>query len=465
MTAVNTGFKGIDVRQTGNELVFRAFLQTAAGALLTSGTVNFYIMELQSDSTIKTYDFSDNTVKTGAVTTENLAATYRKSNNATTDTGLWTAALATLTGFTVGAMYFVRVNCSTASPTDQMIIFQYGSAEGDLTVTADGTGQADLWTDDRRLLGTAWVTPTIAGTPDVNSKNIGNVAAPSTVIATQQDIQNIGVSSSAINTTATAFSQTSGSVTSGTYVNTATLDSVFHVTASTTGTLDEYYEFTIANVNAVAASTQVEGYLSGVVNTLKVYAYNWIGTTWDQIGTITGISGTTITELEFQVTTAHTSTSQVVRIRFQNTGLTAASLNIDRIVVGYTSVLTPPPNWSTMSIDGSGRLDISKINGDATAAANAALFWHGAMADAGTAQGATSSTIQLRTGANANDDFYKNYTIVTTGGTGAGQVRRINNGVGTAYVGSTKVATISGDRNWTVTPDNTTTYVILGEIP
>src|ERR1700722_14724038 len=150
----NTGFKGIDIVQTGSELVFRAFLQTSTGALVTSGTTNFYLMELQSDGTIKTYDFSSNTFKTATVTTETLAATYRKSNNGATDTGLWTATLSTLTGFTVGAIYLVRVNNSGASPTDQMREFQYGSDQGDLGVTASGsTGLGYLQIDS-----TYWVT-------------------------------------------------------------------------------------------------------------------------------------------------------------------------------------------------------------------------------------------------------------------------------------------------------------------
>ena len=172
----NTGFKGLDVRQTGNELVFRAFLQTSAGALVTSGTTNFYIMELQSDGTIKTYDFNDNTFKSTACTTENLAGAYRKSNNAATDTGLWTASLATLTGFTAGSIYLVRVNNSGASPTDQVREFQYGSEQGDLVVTANGTGVGELNVDVKMLLGTAWLAPGVAGTPDVNMKLAGGTA-------------------------------------------------------------------------------------------------------------------------------------------------------------------------------------------------------------------------------------------------------------------------------------------------
>lgn len=140
----NNTTKGIDVRQTGTALVFRAFLQSSAGALIISGTTNLYIMELQSDGTIATYDFSSNTFKTGAVTTEFSAMSYKKSNNATTDTGLWTLALATLTGFTVGAIYLVRVNNSGAFPTDQMREFQFGSDQGDLTVINVSTGLGDL---------------------------------------------------------------------------------------------------------------------------------------------------------------------------------------------------------------------------------------------------------------------------------------------------------------------------------
>lgn len=149
----NTGFKGVNVRQTGNELVFRAFLQNSSGALVTTGTTNIYLIEMQSDGTIKTYDFNDNTFKSTACTTENLAMTYRKSNNAATDTGLWTAPLSTLTGFTAGGIYLARVNNSGAYPTDQMREFQYGGAEGDLVTTANGTGVAELNVDLKAIDG------------------------------------------------------------------------------------------------------------------------------------------------------------------------------------------------------------------------------------------------------------------------------------------------------------------------
>jgi hypothetical protein len=71
----------------------------------------------------------------------------------------------------------------------------------------------------------------------------------------------------------------------------------------------------------------------------------------------------------------------------------------------------------------------------------------------GTAQAATSTTITLAAGNAAVDDMFNNLDIVVTGGTGAGQTRRISD-----YVGSTRVATVTVA--WTTTPDATSTYEI-----
>jgi len=71
----------------------------------------------------------------------------------------------------------------------------------------------------------------------------------------------------------------------------------------------------------------------------------------------------------------------------------------------------------------------------------------------GTAQAGASSTITLTSSASVIDDRYNNFTIIITGGTGSGQSKLI-----TDYVGSTKVATISG--TWATNPDNTSVYSI-----
>jgi hypothetical protein len=71
-----------------------------------------------------------------------------------------------------------------------------------------------------------------------------------------------------------------------------------------------------------------------------------------------------------------------------------------------------------------------------------------------TAQAGATRTITLDASASSTDDLYTLCNILTTGGTGAGQVRRI-----VEYVGSTKIATV--DRPWATNPDSTTTFAVL----
>jgi hypothetical protein len=129
-------FQGIDVRGTGDRLLFRVLLLDSAGAFVTAGTTNLKLYELQSDGTVKSYDFNDNTFKTTALTTENQTMTHQTGNNGATSTGVWSFALTTVSGFTVGSIYFASVNNSGASPPNQSREFQYGNAEGDMTVTS-----------------------------------------------------------------------------------------------------------------------------------------------------------------------------------------------------------------------------------------------------------------------------------------------------------------------------------------
>jgi len=82
--------------------------------------------------------------------------------------------------------------------------------------------------------------------------------------------------------------------------------------------------------------------------------------------------------------------------------------------------------------------------------------------ETGTAQAGAASTITLATAALQIDGYYCGAIITTTSGTGAAggsgalgnQARMI-----TAYVGSTRVATLAA--SWETTPDNTTAYTIV----
>lgn len=131
-----------------------------------------------------------------------------------------------------------------------------------------------------------------------------------------------------------------------------------------------------------------------------------------------------------------------------------ALANVVDTYFGSLNPLTP----NLLNTTGVMPANVLQINSDVSAAVSAAKFWEGALLDSGTAQAGSATTITLQSGASAVDDFYKNAIVVLTGGTGVGQNRKI-----TGYVGSTKVATISGDRNWATSPSSDTLYVILGD--
>lgn len=187
-------FQGIDIRQIGDRIVFRALLYDSNNAILTSGTTNLRLYELQNDGTIKSYDWNSSTFKTTALTTENQTMTHRTGNNSTTNTGIWTYALTTLSGFTAGNIYFASIVNTSALPNAQVREFQFGVASGsvdpfDITTIADAILVFD-WTSASapaarsvlnalRLLRNKWTIS--AGTLSVKKENDTDEAWNATV--------------------------------------------------------------------------------------------------------------------------------------------------------------------------------------------------------------------------------------------------------------------------------------------
>jgi hypothetical protein len=130
-------FSGIDVRQTSDRLIFRASLKDSSNAKYAgTNATTLRLFELQSDGTLKSYDFSDNTFKTGLLATATASMTHRTGNNGSYNTGVWTYALVptaatALTGFTRGGLYIAQVSNSSAVPPEQEREFQYGGEQGD----------------------------------------------------------------------------------------------------------------------------------------------------------------------------------------------------------------------------------------------------------------------------------------------------------------------------------------------
>ena len=135
----NTGFKGQLIKQTGVPILFDQIILDSSGNAVTTGSAFLEIHEIQSDGTIKVFEWN-NTNKytfqtTGSVLTASSAVFAHQKN------GLWTYALSATnaSNFTVGAIYVWYINHSSGSPNQVSRRFQYGSAEGDLAVTASVT--------------------------------------------------------------------------------------------------------------------------------------------------------------------------------------------------------------------------------------------------------------------------------------------------------------------------------------
>ena len=172
-------------------------------------------------------------------------------------------------------------------------------------------------------------------------------------------------------------------------------------------------------------------------------------------GSVSQLADTSATELDstnakgwylFDVTQSETNADYLLF-----TGKSSTS----NIVIVSKEFCTAPPYFTTQVIDSNGRIDVSKLLGAATALTNLCNAYAGM--ETGTAQAGAASTITLRSGASASDNFYKDQVIFILSGTGAGQTNRIS-----SYVGSTKVATV--ETAWVTQPDNTSVYLALGRI-
>ena len=268
-------YKGIDVRETGDRLVFRSLLQDSDGALLATGTTTLKLYELQNDGTLHSYDFNDNTFKSGALTTETQAMTHRQGDNSTTNTGLWTWALTTLTGFTAGNIYFAMVNNTGAFPVDQQREFQFGDPLGVGVPTAiDG--------------GTATLAGMITKLADDNDGGTFNAADNS-----QWAIRNaITAAADAVYNPDSSSSIVTGNQDSGTYASTATNDGTYWDIGDTGAGVEVVCECNLGT-NRFAQSVDITGYFdSGASRIAEIYVWNYTNASYDKLS-----NGTDDTEM------------------------------------------------------------------------------------------------------------------------------------------------------------------------
>lgn len=242
-------------------------------------------------------------------------------------------------------------------------------------------------------------------------------------IGTVTDVTNLSSGGGgAINTAATTYVLTTGTQSIGTFGDVATVDAVHHEHTDDAGVLEIYYEYDVG-INGVPSVATMDARINSANDSIDVFARNFVSSVWDQIGSLVGTGGSTNTSATFELLNSHVGSGVddgIVRIRFfADSGLTSATLKVDRLTVGFV-----------------------------TLAAESLIF------DQGIAQGGSNAAITLAATASSVDEIFDQAKVILVAGTGSGQERVI-----VAYNGTSKVASLSS--NWVINPDSTTSYEIL----
>jgi len=172
-----------------------------------------------------------------------------------------------------------------------------------------------------------------------------NDSAPST----QEQVGRLTSGTAAINTVAESFTKSGAEPETNTYTSTFAEDGVFHIVEDAAGATDAYYQFDVGG-NGVPVSVTWQGYAQSQGDSYTIWAYNYGTTSYEQIGTISAVNGTTVVENTYALTNAHVGTGAnigKVRLRFLSADGTAFAT--DRILCSY-AIVTKSAGYSDGAI-------------------------------------------------------------------------------------------------------------------
>lgn len=148
-------------------------------------------------------------------------------------------------------------------------------------------------------------------------------------------LTNVG---SAVNKSASSYTLTTGTQSSGTYTDTEQLNGTTHEHTDSAGALELYYEAMIGG--GTPSSVQITGRVTSSNDTVDVYGYDWVTASWKQIGTIAGKNGTTNDVYSFDLfvdMAGNGADEGKVRVRFyEASGLTSSTLVIDQLLISFS---------------------------------------------------------------------------------------------------------------------------------
>lgn len=264
-----------------------------------------------------------------------------------------------------------------------------------------------------------------------------------------------------LSNTADAFTQTTGTVISGTYTDTYTDNATRHVLAPNGGNvIDAYYDFNVGTGRA-PISVAINGYWQGT-GFAYVWVYDHVDEAWvDLSGTGNRMpSRTSDANYSMALSREHISDAGLVQIRFTTTSTTGTDrLRIDRLLV-YSitdaggNLLTPQMIWEYNN------RDINSIAGSTTAATNLKNQALTVISGAVVSDGSNSAT-SFKTNLAGGDDFYGDSNgggvLVFITGSNAGQAIRVS-----GFVDSTNFITV--ESAFSATPSADDEFIVLGRI-
>lgn len=155
--------------------------------------------------------------------------------------------------------------------------------------------------------------------------------------ATQEQVGNIASGTAATNTVAESVTVSTGTETNA-YTDTATLDGTSHIISPVGGSTDFYYQFDVG-ANGVPVSVQWQGYANAQGDSYAIYAWKWSTSSWEQIGTKAGSSGTTIVSESYDLTTSHVGTgANNGKVRVGVGSYDGTAFGTDRLLCSFATV-------------------------------------------------------------------------------------------------------------------------------
>lgn len=341
----------------------------------------------------------------GAVTLERRIDTTMLTLNTTSSINVFMRSSSDHASAAIGASLNLSISKAGSA---------FASVSRTINELGSGVYAITLTTSDTDTLGELMILATATGCD--NSIIVATVSpgysTSSEVTTVLNAVSSMSVSTSAVNAPAVGFTLNSGTVVSGTYLDTLNLNGTSHIIQDNLTAFNIEYLFDIG-LNSAPSQLTFVGKVTDTHETAIVSAWNYGTSVWDVIGSIPGTKALGATTFTLYKSHTGTASGEIgdVKIRFTSATISDIIMNIDQLYVSYAVV----PKESGYS---------------------------------GHAVTATTTQIQLGSDASSVNDYYVPSLLTVNHGTGAQQYAKV-----IGYTGSTK--TLQLELPMAVTLDST----------